>query len=216
MFKKILILILLTLQGFLAFSQDFKLPKGIYKNLESFKSGQPDFDLNYAITKEKYEWKGGFSKKFVFSYKLNLSKKESKKIGHIFGFSDGINFYKLISDGFWPESRYVLMEKLNNLYVYENAVNTHISYSNHPLSGSIVLFAITIIEDKTFSHVFIKKGVLKKLLKKHAPLYFEQFKKAKFSENEMLFYFKEFIKLSVDEHWKLAKKYGVVSSKLPK
>lgn len=69
---------------------DFK--KGIYKSFEEFKYNNPSIELKNEITAKSRKL-GILDKDPIIFYRIDISKKEGKMIGEVYGFSDGKYVY---------------------------------------------------------------------------------------------------------------------------
>jgi hypothetical protein len=67
---------------------------GIYLNFEEFRDNNPSINLNYKIISKEEKYNAGFMKSGLLKfYAIDIPKKEGRKIGEVFGFSDGKQFY---------------------------------------------------------------------------------------------------------------------------
>ena len=63
---------------------------GIYKSFYEFKTNNPSVEFAGEIKSQAFNLG---NKTYFTEYLLKITKEESKKIGNVFGFSDGTNFY---------------------------------------------------------------------------------------------------------------------------
>jgi hypothetical protein len=78
---------------------------GIYLNFEEFRDNNPSINLNYKIISKEEKYNAGFMKSGLLKfYAIDIPKKEGRKIGEVFGFSDGKQFYIIydLSGDFFP------------------------------------------------------------------------------------------------------------------
>lgn len=90
---KILLKIIILLLSFIVSGQN-EIPKaGIYKNFQEFKENNPSIAFTGRIKSQDLKYGNLGNRKVFTEYLLKITKGESKKIGNVFGFSDGTNFY---------------------------------------------------------------------------------------------------------------------------
>ncbi|UPT71726.1 MAG: hypothetical protein M0D53_05195 [Flavobacterium sp. JAD_PAG50586_2] len=98
---KKLILIILFLGVAKAFAQypiisDLEKKPGVYRDYNEFKNNRPSIKLEYPIIDKQIELSATSTLKV---YALDISKKESREIGNVFGFCDGKRIFIVSSDG---------------------------------------------------------------------------------------------------------------------
>jgi hypothetical protein len=68
---------------------------GIYIDIEEFRNNSPSINLTQKISYRNEKYSVGLFETpiFLLSYKINVTKDESRSIGNVFGFCDGKNIY---------------------------------------------------------------------------------------------------------------------------
>lgn len=95
------LVIIITLIGvFTTNAQEFttnnsssNLKRGIYRTFEEFKNNNPSIELTHKIVQIQKNTGGIIEKQKTTFYHLHIDKDAAKKIGKVYGFSDGENMY---------------------------------------------------------------------------------------------------------------------------
>ena len=173
---KILLKTIILIFTFILNGQN-EIPKpGIYKSFNEFKANNPSIEFTGTIKSQEFNL--GNKTKFT-EYLLKITKEESKRIGNVFGFSDGINFY--------------IGAKSQNIYDFSfyklEFIGKKILYFESLKSGKYGL-----VKDKNILIMdsgeikYLTNSRMKKLLKDKPALY-EKFK----AQNNKYDYIKEYI-----------------------
>lgn len=86
-------IISLNAQEFIISNSTSNLKRGIYRSFEEFKNNAPSLELEHEILKTKKKTGGIIKGNETTFYHLNVGKNAAKKIGKVYGFSDGENIY---------------------------------------------------------------------------------------------------------------------------
>jgi hypothetical protein len=95
---------------------------GIYKTFEEFRSNAPSIPLQGKITPSEIKFKVKSELATLTSYKLDIPKEEAKKIGGVFGFSDGSTFYVTLNykdPGRVNNAEFYALEYLGRYCIYD-------------------------------------------------------------------------------------------------
>ncbi len=147
--------ILLNAQD-IATTESIGLKKGIYKNFEEFKNNSPSIPLNYKVIKIDYETGGILERKEALLYQLKITKEEGKKIGRVYGFSDGKNVY---INEYMPKLRPVV------LFSKVGFIGSYCLFEFTPFKNvNSILSTNRLIDMNTGKVVKLSKKVLKTLI----------------------------------------------------
>jgi hypothetical protein len=105
---------------------------GIYKTFEEFRSNAPSLPLQGKITPSEIKFKVRSELASLTTYKLDIPKEEAKKIGGVFGFSDGSKFYVTLNykdPGRVNNAEFYELEYLGSYCIYDAVVIS--SLDNH-------------------------------------------------------------------------------------
>ncbi|MDG1476725.1 MAG: hypothetical protein P8Q14_06240 [Vicingaceae bacterium] len=161
----LIILLIITTRVFsqeLIIDDSIVLKKGIYRNFQEFKFNSPSLPLNYEVIPRQFK----LFKIDHTTYHINITKEDSKKLGNIFGFCDGIKVYfreefymkdlrpKLTSRTEFEEFKFL------GLYSsFECIIATDNTYVNHSIDEFVQ--AININDEKI---IIVKQKQLKNIL----------------------------------------------------
>ena len=176
---KLLKFIILFL-SFTCASQNCIKKPGIYKTYTEFKNNSPSIELIGTIKSQNIDIGSPFSGPEIFTeYLLKIKKDESKKIGEIFGFSDGENFYVGNNKQTIYDMAFFKIELTGNQFYYFESLESF---------GNGIAHNKNIISVSTGKFEVMTVAKLKKLLKSKPDLYLK-FKKTKKKDNHI----KEFL-----------------------
>lgn len=177
--------------------------RGIYKDFNEFKNNKPSIPLNYNIKVSSETIFGNWGKEKINFYSLDISKQQSKELGAVYGFSDGVSFYITANKDQKPRSefphepsfyklsvlaKYPYMEILidNGMTTSQNG-GIFIAKSTARINLAVLFFETGVVKELT-------KSVLKEILA-DKPELLEKFKK---QENKNAFlkkYLIDYLKL---------------------
>ena len=120
---KKLVLFILFLVFTKAFAQypiisDLEKKAGIYRDFNEFKNNNPSIKLDYPVMSEQINFSEVSSLKV---YALDISKKQSREIGNVFGFCDGQSIFIGASAGDLHKFAFYKVEYLLKYAVFDAA-----------------------------------------------------------------------------------------------
>ena len=135
---------------------------GIYTNFSDFKNNKPSIKLIGEIKPDDYKYGNLLDKKVMTYYFLKISKEESKKIGEIFGFSDGVNFYISAYPHSIYDYEFYILESIGEKFMYFESLKSS-QYGEMHIQNTLNM--------DTGEINYLTNGRVKKILKDKPEIY---------------------------------------------
>ncbi len=93
------------------------LVPGIYRNFEELKYNNPSAEFSLSLTNKSKK----YNREDITTYRINIDKRDAKKLEKVFGFSDGKNLYinQSNNSSLRPSTDFTRAESIGNYYYYK-------------------------------------------------------------------------------------------------
>ncbi len=173
---------------------------GIYKTFDEFKNNSPSIAINYPIISKNNILFTSWGREAITTYSIGMPKEESRDLGSVYGFSDGMSFYVATNDLIFPntvhKSIFYRIQALGK-YPYLDIV----SGSNMGMVKEDGSFDLTKTPSIDLAVLYFETGEIKKLtvnrLKEilvDKPQLLQKFKNQESKNDYLKVYLKEYLK----------------------